>query len=80
MLTDKYHIYRHFQTFPVGDQLGAFLGRGRLADLRIPGMLFEFVLFSKLGLTGFDKVFLWVLQVFNMFDWVELGFYWVGLG
>ena len=51
LLTDKYHIYRHFQTFPVGDQLGAFLGRGRLADLRIPGMLFEFVLFSKLGLS-----------------------------
>jgi len=37
--SDRYYVYKHFQTFRTGDVLGEFIGRGRLADMRIPGKL-----------------------------------------
>ena len=69
LLTDKFHIYRHFQKFSVGEHLGIFLTRGRLADLRIPGMYLSHIF---LVVEFFYSA--WVEKIFRPTVWASKTF------
>ena len=37
MVTDRYYIYRWMGLYRANDKMGSFMGRGKIAEYRIPG-------------------------------------------